>query len=281
MRPLRDFRTAEIVTAALVALPIPFVAAFALAVSSAANSSDYPAIDRGAATPIRVRPVLDLESPNVKLGGGKVKVKMPKAWADPPAPTAPHEARVSTKAKDEVGAIPPKDMPLAQPNTLEQPQASASAEPVASSDSPPLEDAPPTTVGGSTDGPPGDTNTAPLGPGAPGGDPNGDPNADPKKRNAARRYLGRVVSWFTSRFHAACQNLTPEERAKFRAVASVTLGADGTVLSFSLSKSGNPEIDGAAERAMQSAQGQQVPPPPEDFPELRPNSTNVTFVCGS
>jgi len=279
MRPLTDFRPVELGMAALVALPIPFVAVLALGLSTAATSHEVPGIDRGAAVPIRVKPVLDLESPNVKLGGGKVKVKMPKAWADPPAPAAASEVRVSTKAKDDPNAIPSKDKPMADPNAPEKPDDAKTDASSAPSEVPPSE-VPKATVGGGTDGSSGDPN-APPGPGAPGGDPNGDPNADPKKRNAARRYLGRVVAWFTSRFHASCQSLTPEERAKFRAVASVTLGADGTVLGFSISKSGNAEIDGAAERAMQSAQGQQIPPPPEDFPELRPNSTNVTFVCGS
>lgn len=279
MRWFRDFRPLELGVALLVALPVPFVAAYAMAVSYGPNAGGFPEIDRGAAVPIRVKPVLDLDSPSVRAGGGKVKVKMPKAWADPPAPTTSNEARVSTKAKDDPMAIPPKDMPLASPTTVEGATTSSSARPLASSEAAPP-DAGPTPAGGAGEGQAGDAQ-APPGPGVPDGDPNGDPNADPRKRNAARRYLGRVVSWFTSRFHANCSNLSPEERKKLRAVAAVTLGPDGTVVGFTLTRSGNADIDGAAERAMQSAEGQQIPPPPEDFPELRPNSTNVTFVCGS
>jgi hypothetical protein len=289
MRPFRDFRPSELALASLVALPIPFLGAFALAVSSASSLVELPAIDRGAAVPIRVKPVLDLESPNVKLGGGKVRVKMPTAWADPPAAAIPSEVRVSPRAEDDPAAIPSKELPMASPSSPEPladaptstatPNAEAPGTPGVSSDGP-AGDGPPTTVGGASDGASGIPG-APPGPGAPDGDPNGDPNADPRKRNAARRYLGRVVSWFLVRFRAPCAELAPEERKKFRAVASVVLGPDGTVVSYSLTKSGLAAIDAAAESAMQSAQGQQIPPPPEDFPELRPNSTNVTFVCGS
>jgi hypothetical protein len=278
MRAWRDFKQSELALAAIVALPIPFLAAYALALQSGPHGPDLPSIDRGAAVPIRVKPVLDLESPNVKLGGGKVKVKMPSAWADPAPPAQLSEVRPSTRAKDDPAAIPSKELPLASSSSPDVPPDARSAAPVASSDAA-SGNAPPTTSGGAEVGS-GD-GKAPPGPGDPGGDPNGDPNADPRKKNAARRYLGRVVAWFTSRFRAPCANIPPEERARYRAVASVTLGPDGTVVGYTLSKSGNPDIDSAAERAMQSAQGQQVPPPPEDFPELRPNSTNVTFVCGS
>lgn len=281
METSREFRTVEVFLAALVALPIPFVAAFALAVSSSEKTVELPAADRGMAVPIRVRPVLDLDSPNVALGDGTVKPTMPKAWADPPAAMASLQAPAKIKPSLEPA---PGNAPLvAGPKTAPKPNDVAVLEPAASSATPPPEV--PTPLGGSSEAVSSavanTVSSTPAGPGVPGGAPDGDPSADTRKRNAARQYLGRVVSWFTSRFHAACQNLTPEERAKFRASASVTLGADGTVLSFSLSNSGNPEIDGAAERAMQSAQGQQIPPPPEDFPELRPNSTRVTFVCGS
>lgn len=287
IRPFAQFRPVELALASMVALPIPFIGGYALSLSSAANAMELPAIDRGAAVPIRVKPVLDLESPNVKLGGGKAKVKMPKAWADPPKPSPARETQVSTKATDDPAAIPSPEVPLATATATappaEAPTATSSAEPasepLASAEAASTEEPPGAGAEGAVDSTsdPG----APPGPGAPDGDPNGDPDADPRKRNAARRYLGRVVSWFLSRFRAQCATIPPEERSKFRAVASVVIGADGTVVSYSLSRSGNEEIDGAAERAMQSAQGQQIPPPPEDFPELRPNSTSVTFVCGS
>ncbi|MBM4356663.1 MAG: TonB C-terminal domain-containing protein [Deltaproteobacteria bacterium] len=288
MKTLRDYRPVELLVAALVALPIPFVGAYALAVSSVGSLAELPAIDRGAALPIRVKPVLDLESPNVKLGGGKAQVKMPQAWADPPAPPpAAGEARVSMSAKDDPAAIPPKELPMAAATAPDPPVDAPPATPTSEVSSAPASSGEgsttvvsPTTGGGATDGVEG-VPGVPPGPGSPDGSPDGTPDADPRKRNAARRYLGRVVSFFTARFRAPCLTLTPEERQKFRAVASVVLGPDGTVVSYALVRSGHPDLDAAAESAMQSARGQQIPPPPEDFPELRPSSTNVTFVCGS
>ena len=261
----RDFLPAELVVATAVALPVPFVAAIALALSSPAFSHGLPEIDRGAAVPMRVTPVLDLDSPTVKLGGGKMRAKMPKAWGDPPRPQAPaNQAHVSTKAKDDPAAAPQKDMKV----------ASAAASEAADAGPPPASSA--------SSAPEGADSSAPAGAGSANGDASGKADkGDPLKLRAAKLYRGRIAGWFLGRFHAPCGNLSPEDKKRFRAVASVTIGGDGTVLGFSLSPSGNADIDQAAEHAMQSAQGQQIPPPPEEYPDLRPNSTSVTFVCGS
>ncbi len=257
-----DFRPIELIVAAAVALPMPFVAALGLAMSPPVKTPDISEIDRGASTPMRVKPVLDLDSPLVKLGGGKVKPKMPKAWADPaPAPQA-HLAHPSPHAKDDTRDAPSKATAVAS-----APEAPKSAAPASSASS----------------GPAGSDSAAPVGSGSPQGDPTGKPDGDDKnvvKKRAAKLYYARIAGWFQQRAHATC-GVTPEERQKLHAVATVQLGPDGTVLSYSLAPSGNAILDGAAQAAMQSVQGQQIPPPPEDFPELRLNSTSITFVCQS
>jgi hypothetical protein len=252
---LADFRVAEIVAAALVALPVPVAAG--TAARYAARSIDLREIDRGAAVPIRVKPVLDLDSPAVKLGGGNVRPVMPKEWSAPAPAPPPAQAHVSTKAKDDPAAIPDKSKPM---SSAPVPDTSASAAPASSASSAP-----------------GADSAAPPGPGSPDGDPDGDPNAK-RKMNAAKQYRARVAAFFLSRFRANCTALTEDDKKKL-AVAQVAIGGDGTVLSYSMTPGGNAEVDQAAERAMQAVQGQQIPPPPEDFPDLRPNSTSVTFVC--
>jgi hypothetical protein len=59
----------------------------------------------------------------------------------------------------------------------------------------------------------------------------------------------------------------------------VRIGGDGTVLGFSLSPCGQGAVDAAARAAIQAKVGQPIPPAPENYPELRPNSFAVTYVC--
>jgi hypothetical protein len=265
----RDFRPVEMAVAAAVAVPMPFVAALGLAMSPPAKGPDMPEIDRGAAVPMRVKPVLDLEAPMVKLGGGKVKAKMPSQWADPVPTPQPHRAHPSPHAKDDVRDAPPKATAVASAPDAKSAAPSASASSA--------------VAGGDSDAPPGPGSPSGSPSGSPTGSPSGKPGStckdNPLKCNAATMYRGRLYSFFRSRFHANCASLSDDEKKQFRASVTFVLGGDGTVLSYSVSPSGNAVVDGGAEAAAQAARGQQVPPPPEDYPDLLPPSLPIGFDC--
>jgi hypothetical protein len=48
-----------------------------------------------------------------------------------------------------------------------------------------------------------------------------------------------------------------------------------------MTSSGNATFDAAARSAMQSKVGSQVPPPPEDHPNLKRSSLSFTMTCGA
>jgi hypothetical protein len=54
-----------------------------------------------------------------------------------------------------------------------------------------------------------------------------------------------------------------------------------TVSSFNMTSSGNAAFDAAARSAMQAKVGQQVPPPPEDRPDLQRPSLSFSMTCSS
>ena len=81
-RPRLDFRRGEIVTAVLAALFVHLGAIGALRAAHLERRAALPDIDPGAARPIRVIPMVDLDSPLLKLGGSK-QYKLPEAWSRP------------------------------------------------------------------------------------------------------------------------------------------------------------------------------------------------------
>ena len=235
-----------------------------LAVTYAAlgRNADAPEIVPVGAVPIRVKPVLDMDSPLLKLGGKRVRAKLPDRWVrQAPVKRVERKAHVSTKAKAEVTSIPPTTVPLSDAGTAPPEDAAVAAQ----VDTPLEED---------TDAGASNVDT----PGSPDGVKDGT-ETDPLKARAANLYLSKIAGFFLSKFHPSCAGLSDEEKKKLRAVASVRLGGDGTVLSYGFTSSGNADIDGAAKRAMDQSVGQQVPPPPENYPTLRQNSHNVIFVC--
>jgi hypothetical protein len=87
-RPRHDFRRGEIVVAVLSALLVHVGAIGALRAAHLDRKAALPDIDRGAAQAIRVIPMVDLDSPLLKLGGTK-QYKLPEAWSRPaPTPSA-------------------------------------------------------------------------------------------------------------------------------------------------------------------------------------------------
>jgi hypothetical protein len=262
-----DYPAHEVAIATAVALSVPFWASVLLTLTGLDHEARAPAIVPTEAIPVRVMPVLDLESPKLlKLGGGKKKLraKLPERWKKPePRPekkVVERKAHVSTKAKDDPDEIPPEDLEVSDAGTEPDPDAMV----VAKADIELDEDS--------------DAGDLPEGPGSPAGSREGT-ETDPLKGRAMSQYHGRILRFLRGSFRVQGTGLSKEVLTGCRPSASVRIGADGTVLGFSLSPCGQAPIDAAARAAIQAKVGQSIPPPPENYPELRPNSISVTYVC--
>jgi hypothetical protein len=61
--------------------------------------------------------------------------------------------------------------------------------------------------------------------------------------------------------------------------ASVQIGGGRTVSSYSMGSSGNAVVDGAARARLDAAKGNQIPPPPENYPDVEVHQISITLVC--
>jgi len=249
-----------VLVALFVALSVPVWSSVLIALAALDEHANAPIISPGDATPIRVKPVLDLDSPLLKLGGKKVRAKLPDRWKKPVAPKkiAQRKAHVSTKAADEIEDIPPEDLEVSDAGEAPDPDAAVAKE---------------VDVELTADS---DAGSEATGGGSPGGVPEGT-ETDPLKARAANLYHSRILSFLERGFQ--CPAVDEQIKKTCRPTASVSISADGTVSSFSFNPCGHGAIDGAARGAISSKVGQSIPPPPENYPDLRPNSFSVAYVC--
>lgn len=237
--------------------------------ASAAGRVDAPASAEVVApipssAPVKVVPVIDLDAPLLKLGGTPDATKLPDRWIKKGQKArVEKKAHVSTAAEKTPEAAPPPDLPVAQkaepppPKDAEETKKvdvpiAPTAEPVAPSNVP---------VVGHADGVAEGTET------------------DPLKARAVDLYRARIVAWFSGRFRVTGSGLPPEELVKPRVGATVSIGPDRAVTGYSLRPSGNATFDAAARAALESAKGQALPPPPENYPDIVQSQIQLTFVC--
>ncbi len=254
-----DYRPEEVLASTFIAASIPVWLFLLWNVSGlSVVAAGPPNIEKGTAIPMKVTPMIDMDSPLLKLGGGK-KVKLPTEWEVAPPVVKQREAAavVSPNAKDDPNAIPDRDLPIYDGGTAPDPDAEAVRDPE-------ITDA----------GEPSDGNVNEGG-GSAAGSPDGSAT-DPTKARAARFYHGRILAFLKAGF--ICPSL-PEGAPKCSPSGSVTISGDLTVSGVSFSGCGVPEIDAAAQAAINAKKGQQIPPPPENHPELQPSSFSVTYVC--
>jgi hypothetical protein len=204
-----------------------------------------------------------MDSPLLKLGGKKVKYKLPDQWQQPtPVQRVERRAFVSPKADKSPEAAPPTDVPMADAGTEPPPPDAAVAKQVD------------TEVTAPTDAGYANVPTE----GSPDGVPEGT-ETDPLKARAISLYRARLISWFSSRFRVSGSGLSPEELGRYRVGATVQLSNDRVVKGYHLVPSGNSAFDAAARATLEGSMGQQLPPPPENYPEAVQNQISVTFVC--
>lgn len=258
-----DYRPHELAIAFGVALVVQVGAVIALRVAALDRHAAVREIDPGIAIPIRVKPVVDLDSPLLKLGGKHVKYKLPDMWIrQQPTQRVARRSYASTKAEDSPEAIPPDDVPMADAGTAPPPPDAAVAKEVD------------TEVTEPTDA--GYANTDQEG--HPDGVPEGT-ETDPLKARAVSLYRARLISWFSSRFRVSGSGLPPEELTKLRVGATVRISGDRVVVGYDVVPCGNATFDAAARATLEGTMGQQLPPPPENYPEAVQNQISLTFVC--
>jgi len=204
--------------------------------------------------PIAVKPVLD-DLPLLKLGGKKVKAKLPDMWTkQAPVQRVQEQAAPSTKAEKTPEAIP--TTPLAKTDAGPPPPDAAVAKEV---DQKLLDAAAPK-----------EESSAPN-EGAADGVKNGT-ETDPLKARAASLYAAKLIGWFQVRFHPP-GGLPCDVVHGLSATAAITVGPDRTITGYTLSRASNNEVFDAKVRAtLDGLVGQELPPPPPLYPDLTPGA---------
>jgi hypothetical protein len=208
--------------------------------------------------PLKVTPVLD-DAPLLKLGGKKVKTKLPEMWKkNPPvqrfqeaSAPSPHAAKTpdslptSALAKPDAEA-PPPDAEVAK----EVDQTLLDAGP----------DAAPEVDGeGEADGVKEGTETNAL------------------KARAVSQYTAKLQAWFSSRFSAPTE-IPAEELKTLTAAVSVSVGGSREITGFRIVRpSGNAVFDAKVQSTLQGLMGQELPPPPELYPDILKGSVSPVF----
>ncbi|WP_437958885.1 TonB C-terminal domain-containing protein [Sorangium sp. So ce119] len=262
-RPRSDFRPRDIAIAVAVAVAVQAGAAVAISLADLSQTAAAPEIDKGPSVPVKVIPVLDMDTPLLKLGGKRDRMKLPDRWVrQTPKPRVEQKAFVSPDAGKTAEDIPPPEVKVADAGTAPPPPDAEIAKQVDIELDQKTDAAPAPNVDqeGHADGVKEGTET------------------DPLKARAVDLYLARIAGWFSSRFRVSGSGLPPEELTKHRPRAVIVL-SDGQMVSYTLTPSGNPVFDAAAQATLEGAKGQALPPPPENYPDLGQKQVSVTFVC--
>lgn len=261
--PVRSFSAAEITTALSGAVLVQGLLVVLLLLAGAGRlkvkaKDEAPPLE----TPVAVKPMLD-DLPLLKQGGAAPK--LPDAWqkqAAQPKPEPTDDGAPSPLAKDDPNEIAKK--PLSKDAGAPVMDAGP-VQPVASN----AENAP-------EDGPVGEV----VGPGAPNGSPNGT-ETDPLKARALDQYRARLLAWFNARFRPP-EGVPCDELKKLSAAVTATVGADRSVQGFNVTRpSGNDTFDARVRSTMESAVGQELPPPPQNYPDLEIGSTITPVFSGA
>ncbi|GMV15834.1 MAG: TonB C-terminal domain-containing protein [Polyangiaceae bacterium] len=214
--------------------------------------------------PMAVKPVLD-DAPLLKLGGKKVKPKLPDMWKklDPtPVQRFEEKSAPSEKAKDDPQAAPTSSVAIG--DAAAPPPDAELAKEV----DPTLQE---------LDAAVADKDPEVEGPGAKDGVKEGT-ETDPLKARAVDQYRMKIAGWFSSRFKAPVGQVPCEELQKLSAAVNASVSPDGTVTGYSISRpSGNAAFDAKVKATMDGVIGQQVPPPPPLYPGILGSTVYPTF----
>jgi hypothetical protein len=210
------------------------------------------------AVPMKVTPVLD-DAPLLKLGGKKVKTKLPDMWRkNPPVQRFKESSAPSPQAKKTPDAIPTSA--LAKPDAEAPPPDAEVAKEVDQT----LLDAGP------------DAEAKVDGEGAADGVKEGT-ETDPLKARAVSQYTAKLQAWFSARFSPP-DEIPCEELKNLKAAVTVQVGGGREVAGFSVTRpSGNALFDAKVQSTLQGAVGQELPPPPPLYPDILGGSVRPIF----
>ena len=213
--------------------------------------------------PIAVNPVLD-DLPLLKLGSKKVKAKLPDMWKKlAPVQRFEETSAPSAKAEKTPAAIP--TTPLAKADAAAPPPDAAIAKQVdqqLTDAAPPAKEEANLPTEGAADGVKEGTET------------------DPLKARAANLYAAKLIGWFQVRFQRPT-DLPCDVVHALSASAQITVGADRTITSFTFSRpSNNAEFDAKVKASLEAVVGQELPPPPPLYPDLKPSSVLTPTFSG-
>lgn len=199
-------------------------------------------------TSIAVKPVID-DLPLLKLGGKRVRAKLPDMWKkqapikryqeasapSPDAPKIPEAIPTSPLAKD--AEAPPPDAAIAK--QVDQTVDAGAKE------------TPNLPTEGAADGVKEGTET------------------DPLKARAVSLYMQKILAWFNVRFRPPTGEIPCDQLKKLRAHVIVSVDQQRRVSSYSMSQpSGNAVFDAKVKSTMDSIVGQELPPPPSMYPDV-------------
>jgi hypothetical protein len=210
--------------------------------------------------PIAVKPVID-DLPLLKLGSKKVRAKLPDMWKkNPPIKRFEEASAPSPFAEKTVEAIPtssvakgdaeppPPDAELAKKvDELLQPDATAPDQP------------------------------HPPGEGSPDGVKEGT-EKDPLKARAISLYAAKIQAWFSARFKPPVGEIPCEELKKLSAGVTANVGPSRAVAAYNVRRpSGNPIFDAKVKSTMDGTIGQELPPPPPNYPDILGSAVQLAF----
>jgi hypothetical protein len=212
--------------------------------------------------PIAVKPVLD-DLPLLKLGSKRVKAKLPDMWTkQAPVQRFEEKSAPSEKAEKTPQAIP--TAPVATKDAEAPPPDAAIAKEVDQK----LVDAGP---------PKAEANLATEG--AADGVKDGT-ETDPLKARAANLYAAKLIGWFQIRFQRPT-GMPCEVIHALSAGAQITVGPDRSITGFTFSRpSGNADFDAKVKASLEAVVGQELPPPPPLYPDLKPNAVLTPTFSG-
>jgi len=208
--------------------------------------------------PMKVLPVLD-DAPLLKLGGKKVKAKLPEMWKkNPPVQRFEEKSAPSPMADKNPETLPTSK--LAAPDAEAPPPDAEVAKEVDQVLLDAGPDADPTVEGeGAADGVKGGTET------------------DPLKARALSQYMAKLSAWFNARFSQP-QEIPCEERKKLSASVSVSVSGTRAVGGYSIGRaSGNSVFDDRVRATLDRVRGEELPPPPPLYPDILGATVPVRF----
>lgn len=258
----RSFSGGELITAISGAIVVQGMMVVLLLAASASgklkNKDEKPPEE----VPMAVKPIAD-DLPLLKLGGAKPK--LPDAWqkkAPLPVPPEPSdEGAPSPQAKDDPEQAAKKPLSRDAGPIAQQDASAATAD-----NSPNAPDS----------GPAGEV----VGPGAANGSKNGT-ETDPLKARALDLYRAKLLAWFNVRFKPP-QGIPCDELKKLTAGVSASVGGDRSVGGFTITRpSGNDVFDAKVKSTMEGLVGQELPPPPQNYPDLDVGSLITPVFSGA